>query len=170
MIIDAHSHVCAAPELYVWKSQLLASRGAHGLKPPKFTPEFVREHAETKKNLAAMDKVGTDVQFLSPRPFQLMHGEKPAAMVEAYAAAMHDYIAQQVTLYTNRFQGVCGMPQVGGEPVTIALPELERCVKKLGFIGTLIDTDPGEGDNSTPILSDRYWYPRPDSFNRMPGA
>jgi 4-oxalmesaconate hydratase len=159
MIIDAHSHVCAAPELYVWKSQLLASRGAHGLKPPKFTPEFVREHAETKKNLKAMDSVGTDVQFLSPRPFQLMHGERPAEIVEAYAAAMHDYIAQQVTLHPNRFQGVCGMPQVSGEPVTIALPELERCVNKLGFIGTLIDTDPGEGDNSTPILSDKYWYP-----------
>ena len=36
MIIDAHSHVCAAPELYVWKSSLLASRGAHGYKSPSF--------------------------------------------------------------------------------------------------------------------------------------
>ena len=159
MIIDCHAHVCAAPELYVWKSSLQASRGAHGYKSPVFAPEFVREHAETKKNLKLMDSVGTDVQFLSPRPYQLMHGEKPAAMVEAYAAAMHDYIAQQVALYPNRFQGMCGMPQVGGEPVTIALPELDRCINKLGFIGTLIDTDPGEGDNSTPILNDKYWYP-----------
>src|ERR1700687_1994947 len=64
------------------KSSLLASRGAHGYKAPFFSTEFVRDHAETKKNLKIMDSVGTDVQFLSPRPYQLMHGETPAAMVE----------------------------------------------------------------------------------------
>ena len=159
MIIDIHSHVCAAPELYVWKSNLIASRGAHGSSPLKFKDEFVREHSETKKNLRIMDSVGTDMQFLSPRPFQLMHAEKPWRIVEAWAVANHDYIAQQVTAFPVRFRGVCGLPQAAGEPVTIALPELDRCVKQLGFVGTLIDTDPGEGDNTTPTLENEYWYP-----------
>jgi 4-oxalmesaconate hydratase len=159
MIIDIHSHVCAAPDLYVWKSNLIASRGAHGLSPLKFKDEFVREHSETKKNLRIMDSVGTDMQFLSPRPFQLMHAEKPWRIVEAWAVANHDYIAQQVTAVPSRFRGVCGLPQAAGEPVTIALPELDRCVKQLGFVGTLIDTDPGEGDNTTPTLENEYWYP-----------
>jgi 4-oxalmesaconate hydratase len=137
----------------------MAARGAHGYAPKRFSDDFVRDHADTKRNLRIMDSVGTDVQFLSPRPFQLMHAEKPWKMVEAWAVANHEYIAQQVKAFPNRFQGVCSMPQAAGEPVTFGLPELERCVKQLGFIGTLIDTDPGEGDGSTPTLGDEYWYP-----------
>ncbi|HVV92302.1 MAG TPA: amidohydrolase family protein [Hyphomicrobiales bacterium] len=159
MIIDCHSHVCAAPELYAWKALLTSSRGTHGYRPPKFTDEFVRDHRETKRNLDTLAKVGTDMQFLSPRPFQQMHDEKPNQMVEAWAVGVHNYIAQQVKLFPDKFRGVCGMPQMANEPVSVAFPELERCVKELGFVGTLIDTDPGEGDNSTPILSDKYWYP-----------
>jgi 4-oxalmesaconate hydratase len=137
----------------------MAARGAHGYAPKRFSDEFVRDHPDTKRNLRIMDSVGTDVQFLSPRPFQLMHAEKPWKMVESWAIANHDYIAQQVRAYPDRFQGVCGPPQAAGEPVRFGLPELERCVKELGFIGTLIDADPGEGDNSTPTLADEYWYP-----------
>ena len=148
MIIDIHSHVCAAPQLYRFKANLMASRGQppHGFKCDSFSDEFVRDHSETKKNLRAMETVGTDLQFLSPRPYQLMHGERPVKLVEAWAIANHDYIAQQVRLFPAKFRGVCGLPQVGGEPVSVAFPELERCVTELGFIGTLIDTDPGEGD------------------------
>ena len=159
MVIDAHAHVCAAPELYQWKSVQMSARGAHGFAPRKFTDEFVRDHAETKRNLRIMDSVGADVQFLSPRPFQLMHAERPLKMVESWAVANHDYIAQQVKAYPERFQGICAPPQAPGEPVSFGFRELERCVKELGFIGLLIDTDPGEGDNSTPTLTDEYWYP-----------
>jgi predicted TIM-barrel fold metal-dependent hydrolase len=159
MILDIHAHVCAAPELYQWKSVLMSARGAHGFNPRRFPGEWVRDHAETKRNLRIMDSVGTDVQFVSPRPFQLMHAEKPVRLVEAWAIANHNYIAQQVAAFPTRFQGVCAFPQAPGQPVTWGLGEMERCVKQLGFIGTLIDTDPGEGDNSTPTLADEYWYP-----------
>jgi 4-oxalmesaconate hydratase len=159
MIIDCHSHVCAAPELYAWKALLLSARGAHGMKPRSFSDDFVRDHPETKRNLALQDKVGTDMQFLSPRPFQQMHDEKPHEIVVAWAVANHNYIAQQVKAYPTRFRGMAGLPQLAGEPVTVALPELDRCVKELGFVGTLIDTDPGEGDNATPTLDKEYWYP-----------
>ena len=159
MIIDVHAHVCAAPELYQWKSVLMSARGAHGFAPKKFPDEWVRDHADTKRNLRIMDSVGTDVQFVSPRPFQLMHAEKPVKLVEAWAIANHNYIAQQVAAFPQRFQGVCAFPQAAGEPVSWGFGEMERCVRELGFIGTLIDTDPGEGDNSTPTLADEYWYP-----------
>jgi predicted TIM-barrel fold metal-dependent hydrolase len=159
MVIDVHAHVCAPPELYQWKSVQISARGAHGYAPKKFSDEYVRDHADTKRNLRIIDSVGTDAQFLSPRPFQLMHAEKPLKMVESWAVANHDYIAQQVKAYPSRFQGVCAPPQAPGEPIAFGFPELERCVKQLGFIGLLIDTDPGEGDNSTPTLGDEYWYP-----------
>jgi 4-oxalmesaconate hydratase len=137
----------------------MSARGAHGFKPKRFPDEWVRDHPDTKRNLRIMDSVGTDVQFLSPRPFQLMHAEKPAKMMESWAVANHDYIAQQVKFFPNRFEGVCAIPQAAGEPVAFGFPELERCVKELNFIGLLIDSDPGEGDNSTPTLDDEYWYP-----------
>jgi 4-oxalmesaconate hydratase len=159
MIIDVHAHVCAAPELYQWRSVQLAARGAHGYAPKRFADDWVRDHPDTKRNLRIMDSVGTDVQFLSPRPFQLMHAEKPTKMIESWAVANHDYIAQQVKAFPNRFQGVCSIPQAAGEPISFGFGEMERCVKQLGFIGLLIDSDPGEGDNSTPTLGDEYWYP-----------
>jgi predicted TIM-barrel fold metal-dependent hydrolase len=159
MILDIHAHLCAAPELYQWKSVLMSARGAHGFAPKRFPDEWVRDHPDTKRNLRIMDAVGTDVQFLSPRPFQLMHAEKPVKIIEAWAIANHNYIAQQVAAFPARFQGVCAFPQAAGEPIAWGFGELERCVEQLGFIGTLIDTDPGEGDNSTPTLSDEYWYP-----------
>jgi predicted TIM-barrel fold metal-dependent hydrolase len=159
MIIDIHAHVCAAAELYQWKSVLMSARGAHGFAPKRFSNDWVRDHADTRRNLRIMDSVGTDVQFVSPRPFQLMHAEKPVKIVEAWAIANHDYIAQQVAAFPNRFSGVCAFPQAAGEPVSWGFGEMERCVKELGFIGTLIDSDPGEGDNSTPTLADEYWYP-----------
>ena len=34
MIIDAHGHVSAPPELYAYRSVLLASRGYHGKGSP----------------------------------------------------------------------------------------------------------------------------------------
>jgi len=81
MVIDAHAHVCATPELYQWKAVQISARGAHRYAPRKFSDEYVRDHAETKRNLRIMDSVGTGVQFLSPRPFQLMHAEKPVKLV-----------------------------------------------------------------------------------------
>src|SRR4029077_117637 len=40
------------------------------------------------------------------------------------------------------------------------LPELERCVKQLGFKGCLLNPDPYECSGAeAPPLGDRYWYP-----------
>ena len=93
MIVDVHAHVCASPELYQWKSVQMSARGAHGFTPKKFSDDYVRDHPDTKRNLKILDSVGTDMQFLSPRPFQLMHAEKPLKMVEAWAVANHDQMS-----------------------------------------------------------------------------
>lgn len=157
MIIDMHAHVVAPPELYAYRSGLLASRGAHGKGSPGISDE--RLEASAQECLRTMDGVGTDVQFLSPRPFQGGHSEKPARIVQWWAEACHDTIYRQVKSHPDRFAGVCQLPQVGGEPVEIALPELERCVNQLGFVGCLINPDPSEGAWNTPPMGDRYWYP-----------
>ncbi len=111
----------------------MSARGAHGYAPKRFTDEWVRDHPDTKRNLRIMDSVGTDVQFLSPRPFQLMHAEKPVKMVEAWAIANHDYIAQQVKAYPDRFEGVCAFPQAAGEPVSFGFAEMTRVRRRSWF-------------------------------------
>ena len=40
------------------------------------------------------------------------------------------------------------------------LPYLEKCVKEQGFVGCLLNPDPGECSGvETPPLGDRFWYP-----------
>jgi len=49
---------------------------------------------------------------------------------------------------------------VAGLAIEVALPELERCIKQLGFVGCLVNPDPFENSGiEPPAMSDRYWYP-----------
>ena len=158
-VIDAHGHVNAPPQLYAYKSGLLASSGVHGQGSSGVTEELlapiVKRHVE-----GTLDKVGTDVQFLSPRPFQLMHSERPAKIVDWWCKANNDAIAMSVKLAPDRYRGVCGLPQVWGESPRNCLEELERCVVEMGFVGCMIDPDPSEGqDLNVPTMENEYWYP-----------
>ena len=157
MIIDAHGHVSAPPELYAYRSVLLASRGYHGKGSPGISDE--RLHQGVKRHLELLKGVGTDVQFLSPRPFQLMHSERPESIVRWWVEANNDIIARQCRAYPEVFRGVCGLPQSPGGDITPCVEELERCVNEHGFIGCLINPDPTEGTGLMPTLDDEYWYP-----------
>ena len=56
--------------------------------------------------------------------------------------------------------GICGLPQVAGEPIENTFPELNRCISELGFKGCLLNPDPFENSGKeAPGLGDRYWYP-----------
>ncbi len=121
MIIDIHGHVSAPTELYAYKAGLLAARGSHGRGGLRFTDAQMDEalhHVGVfgDGHLDLLDKYGTDVQFLSPRPFQLMHSERPAKIVHWLHEEFHNVIAHQVRMEPKRFVGIA------------ALPELERCV------------------------------------------
>ena len=114
MIIDIHGHTNAPPSLYAYKAGLTASKGAHGKGNPGLNEEAM---ANAVKNHLAnnLDKVGTDVQFLSPRPFQLMHSEKPEKIVHYWVEANNDAIAMSVKLTPTRYRGVAGLPQCAGD-------------------------------------------------------
>jgi predicted TIM-barrel fold metal-dependent hydrolase len=159
MIIDVHGHLCASPKLYAWFTLLLASRATYGTPPPPFSDEELLSLPETRRNLDAIDLAGTDVQLISPRPFTMFHSEKPGRVAHRWCEGVNDYIAQFCRVLPDRFAGICGLPQPAGEPVKTSLPELERCINELGFVGCLLDPDPGEGDNQTLPLGHEYWYP-----------
>ena len=165
LIIDCHGHVSAPAELWVYKSMLLSHRGEHGRAFPELSDEEILSHTNRKEmapcgHLDMLDRVGTDYQLLSPRPFQMMHSEKPAKLVHWFTEETNNIIARQSQLMPDRFAPVAGLPQIAGEPVEVVLPELERCVSRLGFKGCLLNPDPFENSGvEPPAMGDRYWYP-----------
>jgi 4-oxalmesaconate hydratase len=158
MIIDIHGHTNAPPSLYAYKAGMLASKGAHGKGNPNINEEqlatVVNNHI--KNNL---DAVGTDIQFISPRPFQMMHSEKPAKLVHWWAEACNDVIAQTLKIAPTRYRGVCSLPQANSEPISTVFEEMDRCINDLGFVGVMINPDPNEGEGHFPGMGDEYWYP-----------
>src|SRR5918993_1863745 len=165
MIIDVHGHVSAPTELWAYKANLLSARGAHGRGGVHVSDDEIRAAANRKENWAKghLDYLrdhGTDVQLISPRPFQLMQSEKPAKLVQWFAEECNNIIHRQMRLFAGKFLGVCALPQTAGDPIEKAIPELERCIKQLGFVGCLLNPDPYEnGGSEAPPLGDRYWYP-----------
>lgn len=157
-VIDIHAHVSAPREWQFYRSMLLAHRGDHGRGGVNVSDEQIERALQT--HLQRIDAVGTDIQLISPRPNLMMHHEKPHKLVRWWMEETNDIIARQVKLHPDRFFGVCGLPQSPGVSPENCLEELERCVSGYGFVGCLINPDPGEmGGDETPALGDEFWYP-----------
>src|SRR5438045_1078970 len=109
--------------------------------------------------LTIMDKVGTDIQCLSPRPFTLWHSHRNPADIDVWVGLQNDIIHETTQLHPTRFRGVCGLPQWNDAPIERVFPELERCVNELGFVGVMVNPDPCEGGGGSPRLGEPYWYP-----------
>lgn len=157
MIVDTHAHLVAPPELYAHRSALEAANGYHGKADPKISD--ARLEASGQQCIALMDEVGTDIQFLSPRPYQLGHSDDSAKVVELWVRANNDTIARQVAMFPGRFRGVAALPQSPQLAPEQWMAELRRCVTEYGFVGALLNPDPGEGRGDLPPLGDPYWYP-----------
>ncbi len=165
MIIDCHAHVSAPAELWAYKALILSHRGSHGRGQVEVTDEEILAAANKKEmapcgHLDMLKRVGIDFQLLSPRPFQMMHSQKPGRLVHWFIEECNNIIHRQTQLLPDKFVGIAGLPQVAGDPVQVVLPELERCIKRLGFKGCLLNPDPYENSGTeAPPLGDRYWYP-----------
>jgi OH-DDVA meta-cleavage compound hydrolase len=165
MIIDCHGHVSPPTELWAYKAHILSHRGEHGRRMPELTDEEILHYANKKEmapcgHLDMLERVGTDLQLLSPRPFQMMHSAQPERLVHWFTEETNNIIARTCKLLPERFVGIAGLPQVAGAPLETALPELERCVRQHGFRGCLLNPDPFENSGvEAPPLGDRYWYP-----------
>lgn len=157
MIIDSHAHVVIPPESSRYMAELVASR-ANPTDAMKLSDEAVRTAGQTIINI--MDKVGTDIQFLSPRPYMQMHSVKPAKVTALWTKHMNDLVHRTTEMFPTRFRSVAGLPQYRDESPTNCFEELEFRVKEQGFIGCLLNPDPTEGDGAPPPgLGEEFWYP-----------
>lgn len=166
MIIDVHGHMTAPDAFYAWKASLLSHRGAHGSKPPTISDDALIESYNTPhpsfgnvSHMEHIDGAGIDLQMISPRPFQAMHSERPAKLVQWFTEATNDIIHRTTELFPGRFKGVCGLPQSPDLSPAEWTAELRRTVNELGFVGAMLNTDPHEGTETPPALGERYWYP-----------
>src|SRR5262245_17370433 len=157
MVIDIHGHVSAPLALYAYQAQLIASRGFHGKGPLQTSDDEIVEAAAGHVEL--LGRMGIDRQLISPRPFALMHSHEPAQIVHWFIEQANDVIAKQVSAYPDVFSGVAGLPQSPGVSPADVTAELERCILELGFVGCVLNPDPGEGDGLAAPLGDEFWYP-----------
>jgi 4-oxalmesaconate hydratase len=158
MIIDAHAHLFAPPSLYAYRSNLAAARGQYGFFKGDIASGDLEKFAA--QNVAIMDGVGTDVQLLSPRPYLMMHGgDYRWDDLLAWTQTNNDLISRTIRLHPTRFRGVAALPQSLGRPIETVFDEIKRCTEELGFLGVLVNPDPGEGIGQSPTLGDPYWYP-----------
>lgn len=157
LIIDSHAHVVIPNESYKYMAELVSSR-ANPAMPVRLSDEAVRTAGQSIIDI--MDKVGTDIQFLSPRPFMQMHSIKPSQVSALWTKHMNDLVYRTVQMFPKRFRAVAGLPQYRDSSPVNCLAELEFRVKEQGFIGCLLNPDPTEGDGPPPPgLGDEFWYP-----------
>jgi len=117
MVIDVHGHLTAPDSLYVYKANILSHRGSHGRGKVEVSDDemiaFLNQPTFNtgKSHMDLLKEVGTDIQLLSPRPYQMMQAEKPAKVSQWFIEECNNLVAQQCRLFPNVFKGVCGLPQ-----------------------------------------------------------
>jgi len=157
LIIDSHAHAVIPPDSYKYMGELVASRG-NPAAAPKVSDEAVRVAGQSIIDI--MDGMGSDIQFLSPRPYMQMHSVKPAVVTALWTTHMNDIIYRTVQMFPKRFRAVAGLPQFRDSSPANCLAELDFRVKEQGFIGCLLNPDPTEGDGAPPPgMGDEFWYP-----------
>jgi aminocarboxymuconate-semialdehyde decarboxylase len=89
------------------------------------------------QRLRDMDKMGMDVQAISPSPFHFMYW-LPPDVATRMSRTVNEHLAGIVRAHPDRFVALAHVPLQAPEA---AAAELEYCVKELGFRGAEIGTN-----------------------------
>jgi 4-oxalmesaconate hydratase len=162
MIIDCHGHYTTAPKaLELFRKAQIAAlsdpKGATALSL-QISDDQVRETL-VPAQLKLQQERGTDVAIFSPGAGKMAHHIGTFETSSEWSRACNDLIAQVCRIYPKNFVGVCQLPQSPGVEPRTCIPELERCVNELGFIGCNLNPDPSGGYWKDLPLTDRWWYP-----------
>jgi aminocarboxymuconate-semialdehyde decarboxylase len=151
-IIDIHCHInIVAADEYV---------RAHCAPPPAMPFSSAMSDEVNRKQFAAiasrlngvderiadMDRLGIDIQAMSPSPGQYYYLTPPEVGREA-ARLINNGIADAVAKHPDRLTGICG---VALQDPAGAVVELRRAVKELGFRGVEINSNVGGRELSAP--------------------
>jgi aminocarboxymuconate-semialdehyde decarboxylase len=154
--IDIHCHVrCEAAAQLVegneavshWFLETQASEASRALNRAN-GERTAAQGASPEQRLADMDRMGIDIQAISPAPRQTYYGADPDLGLAA-ARAVNDFIAEICGRFPDRFVGLGTVPLQAPE---LAVAELGRLRKSLGFRGIEIMTHVAGED----LAADRF--------------
>jgi len=152
-VIDVHGHLSTPVHFRAHVMNMIA------LRTPNENiniPEAAMKQA-LDRHLRVMDERDIDLQMISPRPVAMVHWERPI-LQEAWARTTNNVIHGQCVMHPDRFVGIAQLPQSGDLNIEACCTELERAIDKLGFVGALVNPDPG-GDRQSPGMDDKAWFP-----------
>jgi len=158
VIIDCHGHYTTAPQaLWDWRKAQV-SEPSNFSRKLRISDQEIRDSLEGAQ-LKLQRERGADLTFFSPRAGSMEHHVGDARTSADWSRECNDLIHRVCSLYPANFAPVCQLPQSPGVAPKDCIPELERCVKQMGFIGCNLNPDPSGGHWKEPPLTDRWWYP-----------
>ena len=162
-VLDIHAHVSAPNHGAINLAFMLAANCDLGADPlAQSSLNFgMDEEAWQKsvgKHVDLIDSYNIDAQLIGPRPF-LQLGWMQEHLIEPWARFVNGMIAKHVSLAPTRFVGAAQLPQIASaDDLSNCVPEIDRCVKELGFKALYLSPDPS-GDRRSPGMHKPYWYP-----------
>jgi len=162
VIIDIHGHYTTEPQaVFTFRDKQLAGLADPARRPASaelgLSDEILLKSVE--KQLAFQKERGSDLTIFSPRASGMAHHVGTEAVSLEWTTLSNDLIHRICTLLPHNFVAVGQLPQFPGVSPKNCIPELERIVEKLGFVGVNLNPDPSGGYWTDPPLTDKYWYP-----------
>ncbi len=162
MIIDIHGHYTTEPAaMHAFRDKQLAGLVDAARKPSSTNLGVSDEQVikSVEKQLAFQKARGSDLTVFSPRASGMAHHIGSEAVSIEWSRMSNDIIHRICTLLPDNFIGVGQLPQFPGAPIKNSIPELERMVKELGFVGVNLNPDPSGGYWTGQPLTHKDWYP-----------
>ena len=162
MIIDIHCHYTTEPKaLQVFRDKQLAGLADPARKPASMDLGISDEELvnSVAPQLKLQAERGSDMTIFSPRAAGMAHHIGTEEVSKQWTTISNDLIHRLCTLLPDNFVGVGQLPQSPGVSPKNCIPELERIVNELGFVGVNLNPDPSGGYWTGPPLTDRHWYP-----------
>jgi gamma-resorcylate decarboxylase len=106
------------------------------------------------KRLGLMDKHGVEMMILSLNA-PAVQAIPDARQAYEVARKANDFLAEQVKKRPDRFQALAALPM---QDPTLAIRELQRCIKELGFKGALVNGFSQVGEKDTAVYYDLPQY------------
>ena len=143
--VDIHCHVQTPKAAEMVAGNAVATRHPREVYANERTREVNRQQAErnrvqstsVEKRLEDMDRMGIDIQAISPSPNQTYYAADPDLGI-ATARVVNDNLAEIVGRHPDRFAALGTVPFQAPE---FAVVELDRIHKSLGFRGIEIATN-----------------------------
>jgi aminocarboxymuconate-semialdehyde decarboxylase len=155
--IHCHVHVPAADEMV--KPLVVPGREPAQRFSNELSRETNRKQMENvwscltsvDQRLRDMDKMGMDVQAISPSPFHFMYWLPPDVAAKM-SRTVNEHLASIVKAHPDRFVALAHVPLQAPDA---AAEELDYCVKQLGFRGAEIGTNVAGAEVSRG--RDQFW-------------